>query len=147
LRTNIPCATGFCVFVPMPPRPMATGEFVALLVKDTFCEEVPANCGLNVNEKDALCPAARVSGNDNPLIENGALTVGAVEIVTLDVVALRVADLVEELPTATLPKLIDAGEIDNVPFGVAPVPLTATTAGEFDASLANEIFCEAEPFA
>lgn len=113
LRMNMPCASGFCTFVPVPLSAIAAGEFEALLTNETLCEAVLADCGANVNEKEALCPAARVRGKDRPLMENGAPMEGADEIVTFAPVALSVAVLVELLPTATLPKFIEDGEIES----------------------------------
>jgi hypothetical protein len=118
----------------------------ALLAKEMFCDAAPLDFGAKLNEKAALCPEARVSGNERPLIENGALMEGAEEMVTLAPDALKVAVFVALLPTATLPKLIDVGEIESC--GVVldvPVPLSAITVGVFEASLANEMFCEAAP--
>jgi len=134
------------VLVPVPLSAITVGELEALLANEMFCEAAPADLGVKVNEKVAVCPAARVSGNDNPLVENGALMEGAEETVTLAPDALKVAVFVALLPTATLPKLIDEGEIESCGVGLlVPVPLNAITVGVFEALLGKETFCEAAP--
>lgn len=127
---------GIGLDVPVPLRAITVGVFEALLAKETFSEAAPLDLGVKVSEKEALCPAATVSGNDTPLIENGALRDGAEEIVTLAPVAVRVAVLVRPLPTVTLPKLIEDGEIESWPCGVCvvPVPLRAIVRFELLAS-------------
>ena len=104
--------------VPVPLSAIIVGVFRALLAKEMFCEAAPLDLGVNVSEKEALCPAASVSGNDRPLMENGALIKGAEGIVTLVPAAVRVAVFVRPLPTVTLPKLIEDEEIESWPCGV-----------------------------
>lgn len=101
------------MLVPLPLSAIRVGEFEALLANETFRDAAPDDFGVNVNENGVLCPAVRVSGNDRPLIENGALIEGAEVMVTLAPDALRVAVFVALLPTATLPKLIDDGEMES----------------------------------
>ena len=87
---------------------------------------------MKVSAKEALLPAAIVSGNDTPLTENGALVEGAEEIVTLAPLALSVAVIVLLVPAATFPKLREDGEIVNWPVCVelVPVPVSVTLALE-----------------
>jgi|SRR5215469_13152748 len=71
---------GACV--PEPPRDSTTGEFVALLAKETFADAVPDACGVNVTLKEAVLPDASVRGNDRPLTENSEPLTPADETVT-----------------------------------------------------------------
>ena len=91
-------------------------------------------------------PAEIVTGNEIPLTANGPLTF-ADETVTLAPLAVMVPVPVWLLPTATLPKLTDDGVTVSCPCWVVvmPVPLTASSVGEFEASLEKEIFSEAVP--
>jgi hypothetical protein len=77
-----------------------------------------------VSVKEAVFPAARVNGNVIPLIVYSALLVPADEITMLEPLAVKVpvADFV--VPTAILPKLIDAGEDAKLP-GARAVPVSA----------------------
>jgi len=81
------CAAG----VPEPPRDSTTGEFVALLAKETFADAVPDVCGVKVTLKEAVLPAASVRGKDRPLIENSELITPAEDTVTGAAVAESVA--------------------------------------------------------
>src|SRR5262252_4601040 len=80
---------GACV--PEPPRDSTTGEFVALLAKETFAEAVPDTCGVKVTLKEAVLPAASVRGKDRPLTANSAPTIPADDTVTGAEVAESVA--------------------------------------------------------
>ena len=66
----------------MPVSEAPIGAFVALLVKVIVPDAVPLACGLNVQVKVALWPAASVTGRDNPLIENSGLVDDADDTVT-----------------------------------------------------------------
>lgn len=125
--------------MPVPLSAIPVGVFEALLAKETFCEALPADVGVNVSEKEALCPAASVSGNDRPLIENGALMEGAEEMVTLAPAAVRVAVLDWLLPTVTLPKLIEVGEMESWPCGVCVVPVPVRAMVKFELLASDRI--------
>jgi hypothetical protein len=71
----------------------AAGELLALLVNEAVAVAAPLAWGVNVMLKDALWPAASVSGNVKPLIENSDVLIDAPDKVTLDPVALRVAEV------------------------------------------------------
>lgn len=58
-------------------------------------------------------PIEMLSGKDTPLMENGAGTEGAEEIVTVAFDAVRVTVCVSLLPTVTFPKLIQVGETES----------------------------------
>jgi hypothetical protein len=55
--------------IAVPVKVSTAGEFPALLAKETFPDEVPAACGVNVTVNDTLFPAATVTGNVMPLTE------------------------------------------------------------------------------
>jgi hypothetical protein len=72
---------------------VAAGELLALLLNEAVAVAAPLAWGVNVMLKDALWPAARVSGNVKPLIENSDVLIDAPDKITLDPVALRVAEV------------------------------------------------------
>jgi hypothetical protein len=109
------------------------GVFVALLTSDRLPLTLPATAGANFTEKDALCPAASVTGSAGPLTLNPVPVVVACEIVTLAVFAVTVTFCVLLLPTVTEPKLAA-----NVPMAAAPVPANGTVVVGFEALLTNE---------
>ena len=76
--------------VPVPLSVAVEGESEALLVNDTVVEDAPLACGANVTVKSTLCPAARITGKDKPLIENSELPTSTAVTVTLAPVAASV---------------------------------------------------------
>jgi hypothetical protein len=80
-----------------------------LLAKETVVEAAPLDCGANVTVKVALCPAARVTGNESPLIENSELPTSAEETTTLAPVAVSVPVWDPLFPTVTLPRAMVDG--------------------------------------
>jgi len=98
---------------PLPVIDATVGEFEALLIKEMLAVSKPLACGLNVNLKDALWPAASVTGNDNPLSVNSELLEVAEETVTLEPVALRVPVKLVLVPTTILPKSKVVGVTTN----------------------------------
>ena len=72
---------------PVPVRVADVGEFDALLTKDAVIEASPLACGMKVTLKLTLCPAAIVTGNERPLIENSEPPRLTEVTVTLDPVA------------------------------------------------------------
>ncbi len=103
--------------MPVPLKARAVGESEASLANDTLCDAEPLVVGANVIEKETLSPVKTVSGNETPLMENGALTEGADAMVTLASVAVKLAVCVWWLPISTFPKLIEVGEIESKPCG------------------------------
>jgi hypothetical protein len=57
---SVPCD------VPVPDSGRFKVESEPLELKATFPLKVPADCGANVTEKEALCPAPNVSGTTMP---------------------------------------------------------------------------------
>jgi hypothetical protein len=117
---------------PEPLRASTTGEFVALLAKETFAEALPDACGVNVTLKVAILPAASVKGKVNPLMANSEPAIPADETVTGAEVADSVAVWVCVVPTTTLPKLMLEGFTTSDP-GVVPVPLSGMDSDGFEA--------------
>ena len=78
---------------PVPVSEATAGELLALLLNEAVAVAVPLAWGVNVMLKDALWPAASVSGKLKPLIENSDVLSDAPDTVTLDPVALRVAEV------------------------------------------------------
>jgi hypothetical protein len=107
--------------VPVPVKDSLIGTAEALFAIDKFAFAVPLICGLNVTEKDALLPAARVIGRDRPPTANSALLDMSDEIVTLAPLAVRVAVWLLLEPTATFPKFKAVGERLKRPE-LVPVP-------------------------
>jgi hypothetical protein len=99
------------------------GEFAASLRNEMPPETEPEACGAKVTVKEALCPAASVTGKVIPLIENPLPFQFPEEIVTAEVAAVSFSVLVALLPRAMLPKLTVAAETDRVPGILLPLPL------------------------
>lgn len=78
--------------VPVPANAAVTDGLVALLVNVTVAEDAPLAWGANVQVNGALCPAARVTGNDNPVSLNSGLLELADETVTLAPLAISDPD-------------------------------------------------------
>jgi hypothetical protein len=74
----------------VPVRDVVAGEFAALLENEALALAAPLACGVKVNVKDTLCPAASVTGNVSPLSENSAVLMLALDTVTLDPLAVSV---------------------------------------------------------
>jgi hypothetical protein len=68
--------------VPEPLTDSTIEVLVALLAKLMFADAVPDACGVNVTVKDAVPPAAIVSGKDIPLTENSEPLTPADDTVT-----------------------------------------------------------------
>lgn len=98
---------------PLPLNDSRVGEFVALLTKETLAAAAPEACGKKVTVKGVELPAARVVGNEIPLITNSELVLATDEIVTEDPVALSVPVKDALDPVLTLPKLNPAGASVN----------------------------------
>jgi hypothetical protein len=79
---------------PVPVSDDEAGELVALLVNEALAAAAPLACGENVMLKDTLWPAAIVRGNVKPLIENSEVVIDAPDKITLDPLAVSVAEVV-----------------------------------------------------
>jgi hypothetical protein len=77
--------------VPVPVK-FSKATFDALLAKVPVAETLPEACGLKVNVKGTLCPAARVRGKVIPLSENSVLLKLIDEIETLETLAVSIPD-------------------------------------------------------
>lgn len=117
------------VVVPVPDNAMFSGELPELFVNDAVAGADPALCGLNVSVKEAVVPAAKVNGNVIPLIVYSALFVPADEIMILEPLAVKVPVTVLVVPTAILPKFIDAGVDARLPGATAKPERAMETCG------------------
>lgn len=121
--------------VPAPVNAIVRGEFGALLETEILPLAFPTDVGENCAVKFILCPGWIVCPFGEPLIVNPAPVTLAWEIVTLaDPVFERLTDADPLPPTTTFPKFTAAGVLAKP--GCAPVPVSATENGEFDALLA-----------
>src|SRR5215469_13443256 len=83
-----------------------------------------------------LCPAARVTGSEKPLVLVSVALTTTWEIVRLELpLFVSVTALALEFPALTLPKLRLVGLADKVTEAATPVPVNDTVAGEFGALL------------
>ena len=117
--------------VPVPLKE-STGEFEALLAKETVPEPAPVAWGVKARVNCTLLPAAIVTGKDSPLRVNSELLTVAEVTVTLAPVALSVAERFALVPTTTLPNAGLAGVTANCPAAV-PVPDSEILKVGFDA--------------
>jgi len=123
---------------PIPVTEAVSVALEALLAIERVDVLVPADCGAKTMAKDALWPADKVTGNPSPLTLYAPPEKLACVIVTLAPPALvNVAGKVWLLPTTTLPKLNEDGDIVNcpgvtpatVPAAAIPVPVRGMLAG------------------
>jgi hypothetical protein len=113
---NVPGAT------PVPDRGLVSVGLDPFDVSVTLPVALPADAGVNVTVKVALCPAVSVTGVVIPLRVKPAPLIVAEEIVTLTPpVLVTVSDRDCLFPTVTLPKLRLVGFAPKAP-GVTPVP-------------------------
>src|SRR5579875_312366 len=125
---------------PVPERVSTTGELAALLVMVTL----PEACGEKVTLKEALWPAARVSGKPGPLTLKPVPVADISETVSdvLPVFA-RLPASAAEFPTVTVPKSTLAGLTLSMDW--RPVPESETVVGELTPLLINEMLPLASP--
>jgi len=110
--------------------PINTLGSLALLVIDTDPVSVPADAGLYVTVKSAVCPPASVMGAVIPETLTAFPEDVTLEIATASLpVFVRCTVSVASLPTATLPKAIEFGVAVSA-AAVVPAPLRATSEGE-----------------
>jgi hypothetical protein len=124
-RLTLCCGAG----VPVPVTDSATEGLVALLENVMVPEATPLAWGVKVSVKDALWPALRMRGSDNPFTANSRLLVPTEEIVTLAPLAVRVTVWFWFAPTVTLPKFTVAGATANWPAAVAVAERETLTDG------------------
>src|SRR5437879_8922588 len=99
--------TEICGCTPAPESEIVAGEFVALLTTDTLPTTLPAAAGTKPTFNEALCPAARLSGNERPPALKPAPVTFTCEMVTAVLPEFIRATVcaVLGLPTNTFPKL------------------------------------------
>jgi hypothetical protein len=124
--------------MPEPAR-LTDGDPEASLAKERVAEVVPLEAGLNKTLNVAVCPAAIVTGNVIPLIENSEPVELAAFTVTLD--PLAVSDALSELlePTVTLPKVKAVGLAAKLPTEI-PDPKSAIGGTETSAERVTDPF-------
>jgi hypothetical protein len=121
---------------PVPERVSVWGEFGAL--KLMLPVTAPAAVGANCVEKEIDWPAERVMGRESPEMPNAFPETFAMLMTTFELPVLVSLTLCEGFwPTATLPKLIEAGETTRP--ACAPDPVSEIARGELDASLITVI--------
>lgn len=99
-----------CAPAPVPDRATTAGEFEAVLTTETLPVALPTLVGAKTTLKLVFCPAARVSGDKEPLRRNPVPLTVAEETLTLPLpVLLRTTGKVLLLPVVTFPKLRLAG--------------------------------------
>ena len=105
-------------------------------MSDSAPANVPAETGLYVTVKFTVCPAANVAGAVRPETLTPVPEYDILEIVAASPpVFVSFTVCVASLPTATLPKAIEAGVAVSA-AAVMPLPLRATSEGELGALLA-----------
>ena len=96
--------------VPVPASDKEVGELEALLVREMLPVAEPAPAGANVALKLVLCPPAKVSGNERPLVLKPVPVTASPETVTLALpVSVRITVCDPLLPVKTVPKLMLVG--------------------------------------
>ena len=70
---------------PVPLKPRALGELVALLIRERLPDTLPEAAGAKATLKLTLCPAATVRGKVRPLTENPVPERVSLETVRLDI--------------------------------------------------------------
>jgi hypothetical protein len=99
---------GGAVATPVPESAIESGEFVALLATETLPVALPAEAGLNVAVKVAVCPGVRISPEETPDALKPAPETVTLETVMLEFPAfVSVTVCVPVLDTFTLPKLME----------------------------------------
>ena len=131
---------------PVPLKVMELGELDALLIRAADPLAAPVACGVKVTDKDADLPAATVSGNGPPPMENSLLFKFADESVTLAPEAFNTRFCVDVLPTATVPKFKLPGATLNCPRAL-PSPDSITFSIPLGASEDAVSVPEAAPLA
>jgi hypothetical protein len=119
--------------VPVPVVVFVVVDGWALLVKVSVALAAPVTWGLKVTVKEALLPAAMVTGNESPLRVNAELFEVAAVTVTSAPLALRLPEADPLVPTTTLPTPTVAGVAVNCPTTVAPLPDNGIVKVGFDA--------------
>src|SRR5271155_74181 len=117
---------------PVPLRPIASGEFGALLTRESDPFTAPATVGAKTTLNVMFPPAAIVFGMESPVALNPAPVILAAVIVTLALPpfnSMTVCELL--LPTVTFPRLALPGFAESSGCGGAvPVPLMGIARGE-----------------
>jgi hypothetical protein len=120
-------------WAPVPLTATIVGEPGAVSAIEILPETFPVTTGANCTSSVAIAPALSVCGK-TPLTVIPAPVGVAPEIVIIPLLAFVTVTFCEALPpTLTLPKLKDCGETETP--ACIPIPVKATDAGEFEASL------------
>jgi hypothetical protein len=115
-----------CEAVPVPDKPITSGEPGALLVIETLPVVLPAVVGENFAVNDVLCPAVSVCGV-RPVMLNPVPDALPCEIARLPVPVFFRVTLTDPLaPTSRLPKLVLVGFAVRLPCTPLPVSATVT---------------------
>lgn len=100
--------------IAVPLKVTVLGVLEALVLTETSPDKAPGVLGLNTTSKVDCFPAGITSGSVAPETDTPAAVLPALEMVTLDAVPLEIVIDWETLPpTATLPKLMDAGATET----------------------------------
>jgi len=134
LKLTLVGTTDICGCIPAPESEIVAGELVALLTTDTLPDTLPATVGANPTLSEALCPAARLTGNGIPLTLKPAPVTLTCEMITVLFPELVRATVCVPLalPTITFPKLKLLALVESryvwigAGGGAAPVPETKT---------------------
>jgi hypothetical protein len=118
--------------VPVPDKPIAMGEFGALLVTVTLAPlTAPGAAGANVTVRVADCPVVSTVPLEMPVALNPAPVTVTPEIVTFAFPLLAIDVVKEELlPSFTFPKLKLVGLAASDELVMTPVPDRLITSGE-----------------
>ena len=121
LKLTLVGTTDICGCIPAPESEIVAGELVALLTTDTLPDTLPATVGANPTLSEALCPAARLSGNGIPLTLKPAPVTLTCEMITV---------LFPELVRATVCVPLAAGALYPA-WGLLLSPAIAAAAMSF----------------
>lgn len=136
LAVHVRVAEWTVASTPVPASAIVLGEPLAVLLTVTEPVALPAALGLKITPKVILCPAVRVTGVPAPLSVNPAPLSVIWEMDTLVLPEFVTVTLcVDDDPVFTFPKPRFVLLNVSTCVDATPVPLMATTAGEFGALL------------
>jgi hypothetical protein len=136
LAVHVRTTEWLVAWTPVPESAIVPGEPVAVLVTVTVPLSLPEELGLKITLNVILCPAVRVTGVPAPLSVNPAPLSVICETITLALPELvTVTFCVDDDPVFTFPKPTVVVLKVSAWVAATPLPLRATTAGEFGALL------------
>ena len=112
-----------CGAVPVPPKPIESGEPGALLVMETLPLALPATVGANVTVNELVPPGFKVLAAKPDTVKPAPETFAAETDTGAVPVFESVTDTEPLLPKRMLPKVMLLGLADSLPC--VPVPLSA----------------------